>query len=178
MKRASFLIAFGLTGCLASPAEDGAERFDETVVVLREGAEPEIVASGLGPKAVDRTYSCDGADLQLWDRTDRTGNTICFIGTGRVDLRNYYLPPQNCTSRLSCYVAPWAGRARSYRMGPMPKVVRTLAQPAAAIFGNGVCQECVAAGTSRTLGSCGQSANAIDVIGLYPYVHARPAACR
>lgn len=174
------LASIAASGCAAT-TEDG-ETFEETVVTFREGAAPLVVTSskrsGLQPQSVTIASGCDSADLQLWDRAHFKGNTICFIGSGHADLTQYRIPPApDCSPWISCYYAPWAGRVRSYRMAPLPEPIEQLAEPGAALFTDGTCQECVLAGTQRVARRCASSANAIDVIGVSTYLQGPPPAC-
>jgi hypothetical protein len=180
MKNTSLLfLAIPLLGCASSsPAVDTEEEVP-TETVVRFG-EDGAATTTVRPMTVERTSSCAGADLQLWDTANFTGSTICFIGSGHADLTQfrytYYCGSRYCWSPLGLN---WAGRVRSFRMAPYPTYVTQLAEPFASVFTDGACGECIRAGEQRaTAGACAQRANAIDVVSLPTYRAYTPSSCR
>jgi hypothetical protein len=78
------------------------------------GGQPGDEATGLGTaaEALWQDTGCAGSSFWLYDHVNRTGNRICFAGTGIADLAAYPVDP-HCSGVCSS----WYGAMQSYYSG-------------------------------------------------------------
>ena len=105
---------------LSEELRENAEREGRYVHTDPQGVESADL--GTASAALVADAGCASASFWLYDQVNRTGNKVCFSGTGVADLHDYSTcapgtPPYQCISIASLKKSYWAGTYSGYFQG-------------------------------------------------------------
>ncbi len=140
--------------------DDGTETVEQRAVTLdaqlgdQDLRELRLVGEyeGLGTAAdaISRDTGCAGSAIWIFDQANLTGNEICFVGAGTVNLASYCLDSA-CSDQ-------WDKNVRSYWAG-VDSGLFSIGAGFTCGSGQGTCTEFASYQKSTTASSCEQQAN-------------------
>jgi hypothetical protein len=119
-----------VTAVTLAPDGTAQVRTGKTTVAAQRAAAAQARAPGSATPLIAQDPLCASASFSLWDRTDFTGNQICFAGAGTVSLADY--DRRLCSTQLHfCYQVPWTLSSGSFAAGQSPGLLQeeTYQQP-------------------------------------------------